>query len=159
MSTSGKTDIDLTPASSLFDAAGPNVRPLVRFWEVVFTGSRNETPQKTDQVRDLVESSLADGYTFNGQKSTPADLMAFRGSLLDRFVQMRTVVANASSVPISSQPGLDAAVSLVWHAVAEAPSGIVEMRGANLIGSYELKAVSNCQVGDPAAKWQPVVPA
>ena len=131
---------------------------VVYFFETVFTGSAKESPETTARINQLIEASFESGYTYNGQPQTPQQLIAWRQSLLQRFVEMTFHVHNAISSPIDGGPtGPSAGVTIAWVVQGVDSAGVTwQLRGMNMLGQKNGKAFTNNQMGDPQNGWQKV---
>lgn len=134
---------------------------VVGFFETVFTGSATESPETTARINKLIEGSFDSGYTYNWQPQTPQQLIAFRQSLLQRFVELTFHVHNAISSPIDGGPtGPSEGVTIAWVVQGVDSAGVTwQLRGMNMLGQKNGKAFTNNQMGDPDKGWQKMPPS
>lgn len=131
---------------------------VIFFFQTVFTGEANESAQHKAAIVALIEQSFSPGYTFNGAKMAPRDLVAWRDSLLGKFSTMTFRVNNALSWPVDAgTPEPTTGVSISWTVDATNAQGQrFRLAGMNMLGVQGGKATSNVQLGDAGSGWRPV---
>jgi hypothetical protein len=149
-----------SPFQTASTSSLPGASPLdlvMHFFETVFTGTADESPARAAEIKAIIESSFNAGYTYNGKRFSPDDLLAWRTSLLKRFPQMVFRVNSAISVPVDANtPIPTTAVAIAWTVHAIDPSGVAyELNGMNMLG-MQGHASSNQQLGDAENGWRPV---
>jgi hypothetical protein len=148
----------MTTSPSTAATAGPPPFDLViGFFQMVFTGSADESAEHKAQISALIQSAFDPDYTFNGAGMKPEALVAWRESLLKQFSQMTFRVNNALSSPVdvgSTEP--TTGVTISWTVFATASSGEqLRLDGMNMLSVRAGKAVTNVQLGDAANGWRP----
>jgi hypothetical protein len=131
---------------------------VVGFFQTVFTGSADESPERKAAIHAMISSAFSADYTFNGGKMAPSDLVGWREALIKQFGNMTFHVRNALSWPVDVGPGSPTtAVSISWTVDAVNAAGQrFRLNGMNMLAIQDGKAVSNVQLGDAGKGWQPV---
>jgi hypothetical protein len=131
---------------------------VVGFFQNVFTGSVDESPEHKAGIAALISNAFAPGYTFNGGAMAPKDLIGWREALLKQFGSMTFHVKNALSSPVDVGPGSPTtAVAISWQVDAVDSKGHkFVLHGMNMLSVRDGKAVSNVQLGDAGKGWVPV---
>src|SRR5258706_1851578 len=114
-----------TPPAPVANAVEPSALDLVlTFFETVFTGTANEPAPHKAAIGALISQAFGEGYTFNGGKMAPKDLVAWRDSLLAKLNSMTFLMNNALSCLVDVAPAKPTtAVSISWTVYAIEPDG------------------------------------
>jgi hypothetical protein len=149
MSMAPSTASSLTPGPSPLDV-------VIAFFQSVFSGTTDESPEHKAAIRALIDGAFGPGYTFNGGKMAPKDLAAWREFQVAKFSRMTFRVNNALSWPVDAgtiEP--TTAVSISWTVNATDGEGYqFQLNGMNMLGMQAGKATSNVQLGDAEKGWR-----
>ena len=132
---------------------------VMQFFELVFSGSPSDPPERTTEINALIQGALANGYEYNGKAGTADDLVKFRDFLLANYPTMVFRVQNAITAPISMASGapVTTGVAISWRVDGTDKSGAQwYLEGMNLVSVVNGKAVTNNQLGDAGHGWQRV---
>lgn len=128
---------------------------IVGFYQTVFTGQLDESPEHKTMVKELIEEAFTTGYTYNGKPMAPDALVAWRESLLERFPQMVFRVHDILSGPVSvKSPSPVSGVAMRWAIDTIDTAGTHwRIDGMSLLSIEGGKAASNVQLGDATDGW------
>jgi hypothetical protein len=147
-------DTIITPPA---DPGVSDLDSVIGFFEVVFTGTSNETADQKAKIKAIIESAFAPGYVYNGKPMSPDALIGFREALLAKFDSMVFRAENIVSGPIDTGtaiPTVGVAFNWASHAV-DANGGKFILQGMNMVANQAGKAISTTQLGDAMHGWQP----
>jgi hypothetical protein len=132
---------------------------VMQFFELVFSGSPTDPPERATEIEQLITAGLGSGYTYNGQPGKAADLVGFRNWLLKSYPTMVFRVQSAITAPIgvaSTEPATTG-VAISWRVDGTDPQGKQwYLEGMNLVSVVNGKAVTNNQLGDAGHGWKAV---